>query len=121
MTFKRLPGSARQYQNVETGEVISRRAYMAAEKHVIPERLAEKRAEMGIKTKMGKYNSLVADFKRNNPGERVRGPKAGKFKDIMAGLKSKDNSSGGPKAKALEALGRRSSEWEGIDVGDSPD
>ncbi len=71
-------------------------------------------------TGRGRFNSIVRDYKRMNPGKKVRGPDAGEFKQILKDLKSSDNSPKGPKARALEKLGRRAEDWEDYDVGDSP-
>lgn len=119
--YTRLPGTARRYLS-PTGENISRRQYIQRTTGVTPEARREAREAAGIASHMGRYNSVVKDFKRNNPGEKVRGKKSGEFQSVLAGLRSKDNSPTGPKARALERLGRRSKEWRDYyAVGDSPE
>lgn len=122
MVLQRIKGdTARRYIDTATGETFSRRAAMKIIEGVTPEAKREARIAEGIRSHMGRYNSIVKDFKRNNPNEKVRGKGATKFKEVMKGLKSKDNSKTGPKARALEALGRRSKEWRDYYVvGDSP-
>lgn len=121
--YTRIKGDkARRYIS-ESGNIISRRQYMRIVQGVIPERKAAERWNRGVRNKMYKYNLLVADFRRNNPGEKVRGRNATLFKQTIAALKSEDNSASGDKALALERLGRRSREWQDYDigVGETPD
>lgn len=122
MTLQPIKGdTARRYIDTATGETFSRRAAMKIIEGVTPEAKREARIAEGIRSHMGRHNALVRDFKKNNPGEKVRGKGAEKFKGIIKALKSKDNSKKGAKARALEALGRRSKEWEDYyAVGDSP-
>ena len=122
MALRPIKGdSARRYVDTATGEIFSRRAAMKVIEGVTPEEKRKARIAEGIKSHMGRYNAIVRDFKRMNPGEKVRGKNAGKFKEVIKGLKSKDNSKTGPKARALEAIGRRSREWRDYYVvGDSP-
>jgi len=123
MTLQPIKGdTARRYVDTATGETFSRRAAMKMIEGVTPEEKRQARIAEGIKSHMGRYNAIVRDFKRKNPGEKVRGKNAGKFKDVIKGLKSKDNSKTGPKARALESIGRRSKEWSDYyAVGDSPE
>ena len=123
MTLQPIKGdTARRYVDTATGETFSRRAAMKMIEGVTPEEKRQARIAEGIKSHMGRYNAIVRDFKRKNPGEKVRGKNAGKFKEVIKGLKSKDNSKTGPKARALEAIGRRSREWRDYYVvGDSPE
>lgn len=123
MTLQPIKGDkARRYVDTETGETMSRRAAMKILEGVTPEAKREARISEGVKSHMGRYNAIVRDYKRKNPGEKVRGKGAEKFKEVIKGLKSKDNSKTGPKAKALERIGRRSKEWEDYyAVGDSPE
>lgn len=116
-----IPGTARRYQT-PSGETISRREYIKRTEGITPEQKRELRIESGVKSHMGRYNGLVRDYKRMNPGKKVRGKDSGEFKQLLKDLKSKDNSPGGRKARALEKLGRRSEEWRDYyTVGDSPD
>ena len=62
MPFRRLPGAARQYQNTETGQILSRRQYdkmqelLGARSHFDLPRLAlQRRAQK-------RYNDLVDQF-----------------------------------------------------------
>lgn len=123
MTLQPIKGdTARRYVDTTTGETFSRRAAMKILEGVTPEAKREARIAEGLKSHMGRYNAIVRDYKRKNPGEKVRGKGAEKFKEVIKGLKSKDNSKTGPKAKALERIGRRSKEWEDYyAVGDSPE
>ncbi len=123
MTLQPIKGdTARRYVDTATGETFSRRAAMKILEGVTPEAKREARIAEGVKSHMGRYNAIVRDYKRKNPGEKVRGKGAEKFKEVIKGLKSKDNSKTGPKAKALERIGRRSKEWEDYyAVGDSPE
>lgn len=119
--YIRLPGTARRYET-PSGEIISRREYIKRTTGVTPEARRATREAAGIASHMGRYNSIVKDFKRTNPGAKVRGEKSGDFKSVLEGLRSHDNSPGGPKARALERLGRRSKEWRDYyAVGDSPE
>lgn len=123
MTIKPIKGdAARRYIDTVTGETMSRRAAMKALEGISPEAKREARIAAGIPSHMGRFNAIVRDFKRKNPGEKVRGKAAGKFKGVIEGLKSRDNTAKGPKARALEALGRRVKEWQDYyAVGDSPE
>lgn len=122
MSLQPIKGdAARRYVDTATGEIFSRRAAMKMIEGVTPEEKRQARIAEGLKSHMGRYNAIVRDFKRQNPGEKVRGKNAGKFKEVIKGLKSKDNSKMGPKARALELIGRRSKEWRDYyAVGDSP-
>ena len=112
--------SARRYLT-PTGETISRRAYMQIAEGVTPEAKRAERVAAGIKSHMGRYQAIVADYKRTNPGKKTRGKDSGDFRQIIKGLKSPDNSPTGVKAKSLERLGRRGKDWEDYSVGESPD
>ncbi len=115
--YKRLPGSARQYVNISTGEVFSRRQYdkIAASVKAAPVR----------KGSMVRYNRMVSDFqaymKREHGIEMTRREvrQSADMKSIVKDLRSKDTSPDGKKAKALVRLGRRRPEAD-YPVGDTP-
>jgi len=113
--------SARRYLT-PTGETISRRAYMQLAEGTTPEAKRAERVAEGIKSHMGRYQAIADDYRRFNPGAKIRGKDKADFKSVIEGLKSRDNSSNGAKARALERIGRRSSEWRDYyAVGDSPE
>ena len=113
--------SARRYLT-PTGETISRRAYMQLAEGTTPEAKRAGRAAAGIKSHMGRYQAIADDYRRMNPGAKIRGKDKADFKSVIEGLKSGDRTSRGPLARALERIGRRSSEWRDYyAVGDTPD
>jgi len=121
MTLERIPGDkARRYIDTSTGQVISRRQAIKILEGVTPEQKRAAREASGIPSHMGRYKSIVRDYKSKNPGKKVRGKGSDEFKKIMKALKSKDNRPKGRKAKALQKLGRRRPEWTEVWVGDSP-
>lgn len=129
--FRRYTGpdqqlrKARAYVNVETGEVVSRRQYLKAQRGgVSNERYAKERRNRGEKNPMSAYNRALRDYQAE---QRAKGIQQNlqdirtstDFKSIVRDLKTKDRSATGKKAQALVKLGRRRADWH-YRVGETP-
>jgi len=128
--YQRLPGSARRYYDTVAKKEISRREYLTRKRGITPEEYAEQRAQPNIRASRLAEDFKTAEAKRltEQTGKlvkpkdiKVRGKSesAERYKKAVKDLKTKDNSAGGRKVKALEILGRRLPEWF-FPVGESP-
>lgn len=112
-------GTTRQYVNPATGEVYSRRQ---AEQAQVAYGLRQKPAPMSHG--MGRYGTLISERQKFEQGQginrtrrEIRNDQA--TKTAVAGLRTKNNTPGKPKAKALEYFGRRAA-GATYNVGDTP-
>lgn len=135
MAYEKLGGSSRRYRDTTTGETISRREHLKRTQNTSFEKIREANIEKARlldyapKNRQGRYNSLVADYKKNEAERlglkpkdiKVRGnnESANYFKELIKDLKSKDTNPDGRIANALVVLGRRKLEWA-YAVGESP-
>ena len=128
--FQALGGTSRRYLDLFTGEEISRREYYVRSGRPSFEAIKEIRmGQAGYRNPMAQYNAITRDYRETVARRmnikatdvRVRGVSetAQKFRQIMAALKSKDDSPTGIKANALIELGRREAEWT-FAVSESP-
>lgn len=119
--FRRLPGTARKYQNTKTGQVYTRRQYEklvtqagARVSKTAVKRTADERA-------MRRYKSIAADLWAE---KRLADPSikfgtvrnSDELKKIVRDLKSKNKDR---QRKALEAIGRRKGIPAWVQPGDS--
>lgn len=81
--FVRLPGSARRYYDLETGETVSRRTAITQSIGMAPEQLAELRREVGAAQES---RSRAFDSEMARLGVPVRGPKAAEWREVKAEL-----------------------------------
>lgn len=114
--FKRLPGSARRYVDLESGKEYSRRQVDA-----LRGRVTRKNAR-AVKHKIKLYYGLLDDYiaKKKQKGVKLTKKKAmqsEEMKQIVKDLKSKDMIR---KRKALEKTIRRDGVPELIPVGETP-
>lgn len=69
--YVRIPGSARRYQNVDTGEKISRREYIKRTEHITPEQKAYRRVKEG-KAKPGVTSRKYEQTRRKKALEKAQ-------------------------------------------------
>lgn len=74
---------------------------------------------VGGRTQMRRYGTILSEYAQRHGVTRGEARRSPELKRIVRDLRSKDNSPGGRKARALEALGRREPEWR-WQVGDTP-
>lgn len=128
--FKALGGTSRQYIDLSNNETISRREYYKRSgRQSFEEIKAVKVAAGAYINPMERYNKLVAQFKQSvtatmglKPSEiTVRGDTvtSNLLKQVVKGLKSKDDRATGSKAESLIFLGLREAEWT-FAVGETP-
>lgn len=112
--FIRLPGTARNYLDLLTGEQISRRERDNREASIPVTGRAEY-LESVAGTRLG---SIARDLSSTNDDRPVQGALRDTFLGVLDDLKDPDRSPGGKKAGALVRIGRRLPGDPG-DVGDS--
>lgn len=111
----RLPGTARQFLDPETGEVIPRRRVQTTKLGGrSPERAAfETRVRRAGLAFDESADRLLRDYvktqrSRGNKVSSKAAQRSPEFFDVLRGLKGKSNAYNGPKARALVELGYRS-------------
>ena len=83
--YERIPGKARRYRVISTGEILSRRQYIKRTEGVSSleskaKAQKKRRKESGEIQPMTKYNAIVHRYKEANPGKKVRGKDAEDFR-----------------------------------------
>lgn len=100
--FVRLPGSARRYYDLETGQEVSRRYAITQSIGMSPEQLAELRREVGAAQSS---RSRAFDAEMARLGVPVRGQKAAKWREVKAELE---------RSKPLKSRDPRGGNWVSI-------
>jgi hypothetical protein len=92
--FQRIPGRARSYVDLRTGELISRRQYMKRTENIPSleykaKKLKRERYLGGIRQPMKRTNAIIDQYKLIHPGMLVRGDSAEAkwFREIVAKFK----------------------------------
>jgi hypothetical protein len=86
--YRRIPGKARRYLDLNTGEEISRLQYQKRTKgesfYKQAKRKKKERKETGEQQPMTRYNAIVRQYKMTHPNVKVRGdsPEAREFKKL---------------------------------------
>jgi hypothetical protein len=128
--YEAIKGSARQYRDTKTGAIISRNQ---RDKAVLPsraggqiskEKLAKTLRAKGVVSHIARPQTLWKErqelLKKAGVKVSLKEVRESKeMKDILRGLRSKDNSARGAKARALVQLGLRDESWTWA-VGETP-